>query len=495
MMDYNTVAVLHGKDPTIATLRKDWIPLAVSFLYDTFKRRHEVAVPQGIFREKLEAYLEHINVSLPEDRQHRHEPDYYLDRWTHEDDIIRVRQRDIDYVIQLSPSGERLLALFEDIQNRGMIGTESRLSNIISLLDEVVTQSNRDVNFRLKQLYDRREQIDAEIALIQATGEVGGFSDVQIRERLDHITEMATQLLRDFSQLEERFRDLARTIQQAYLQPDARRGDVLGTALDGDEQLETSPEGQSFRGFYELLTQPDRRDKFEAILHAVFQMPRLANFTADNTILQRLTSHLLDAGERVNQSNQRLAEHLRRVVDTTNITESRRVQTLAREIKHIVSQMDDETYLQLGSRRSFMSIEGDPDVDLPLDRPLFDPPARVTASERPQSAPHAWDEALLMAMFTLAYVDEAALHANIERLLMSRPEVTLAEVLKSYPATQGIAEVIAYMVMASRSAQHEIDRTAAEVIGLPTDNGAGDHYYHIPRVIFRRENQPEGLSA
>jgi len=270
-MDFNTISVLHKTDPSLVALRKDWIPLAISFLHLAFKHKHEVLLPQDIFREQLDVYIDNINAMLSSDNQFKHDADYYIDRWSREDDLIRIRAKDDGYIIQLSPHGERLIGWFEEMQSRSMVGTESRLLNILSMLDDVVARSTEDIEVRLQQLYERREQIEAEIAQIQETQHVDSLNDVQIRERLDHISNTAGQLLRDFSLVEERFRDMARTIQQAQLNPDLRRGEILGTALDADEQLETSDEGQSFRAFYQLLTHPEQRDKFDSLVQYLRQ--------------------------------------------------------------------------------------------------------------------------------------------------------------------------------------------------------------------------------
>ena len=484
-MDYNIVATFHKSDPAILALRKDWLPLAISFLHYVFKRKHEVQVSRDAFREQLDAYLESINTMLSEDGQYHHDADYYVERWSREDDLIRVRNRDDGYVILLSPYAERLIGWFEDMQDHGMIGTESRLRTILSLLDEVVTRSTEDVEARLHQLYDRHDEIEAEIARIQETRQVEGFTDVQIRERLDHISSMASQLLRDFSRVEERFREMARSIQQAQLNPNMRRGEILGTALDADEQLEVSDEGQSFRAFYELLTQPEQREKFDSLVVAVFQMPRLADLVGENVVLQRLTSHLLDAGERVNQSNQRLAEHLRRVVDTRNVTESRRVQGLSREIKHVISQLGADLVPLMSFYRTFYTIEGEPEVELPLERPLFDPPEPLVASERPRAASMFIDNDALTALYNTFFIDETSLYENIERQLMSHSEITLAELVASYPIEQGMAELVAYFLIAAREPQNIIDRTIQDTILIQTFDG-DERNIILPRVTFRR---------
>jgi hypothetical protein len=487
-MDFNTIALSHKTDPALLALRKDWLPLAVSFLYHAFKRKHEVQLPQGHFLEQLDLYLEHVNAGLAADDRFRQDARYYHDRWSSEDDLIRVRVSDESYVVQLSPYAERLIGWFENMQNTGMIGTESRLRNILSQLDEVVTRSTEDVEERLRQLEEQRTKIEEQSQRILETGKVDGLTDLQIRERIDHISGMASQLLRDFSMVEERFRDMARTIQQAQLNPDAKRGDILGTALDADEQLEHSDEGQSFRAFYELLTHPQQREQFDTLIGAVYEMPRLSRYTEDNATLQRLTSHLLDAGERVNQSNQRLAEHLRRVVDTRNVIESRRVQTLAQEIKHTVSQLGTDIGGMLRPRTEFYSIEGDPDIDLPLERPLFDPPEKIAAAERPRTAAAHIDMDTLTALYDTFYIDQTILHENIQRLLMSRAEVTLAEVFTSYPIEQGMAEVVAYLLIAANAPEHSIDRTVSDTIPMATAD-SDERTVTVPRIIFRREQQ------
>ena len=484
-MDFNTIAVLHKTDPALVALRKEWIPLAVSFFQLVFKQKHAVLLPQDTFREHLDSYIEQLNASLPSDGHFRHGADYYLDRWSREDDLIRIRTKDDMYVVQLSPHGERLIGWFEELQSRAMVGTESRLLNIMSMLEDLVTQSTEDVEARLEQLYRRRDQLDAEIEQIERTQFVASLSDVQIRERLDHINSTANQLLRDFSLVEERFREMARTIQQAQLNPELKRGDILSTALEADEQLETSDEGQSFRAFYELLTHPDQRDSFDGLIDQVFTMPRLAGFIRQSMVLRYLTSYLLDAGERVNQSNQRLAEHLRRVVDTRNITESRRVQQLSQEIKHLVSQLGEELIPLIGKQNLFYTLEGDSQLELPLERPLYEAPEQLKVSQRPRAAPGLIDDSALTALYDTFFIDDTLLHDNIKRLLMSRSEFSLAELTNSYPIEQGMAELVAYLLIAAHEPQHSIEHTTHELITINMLEGAARQVL-VPQIIFRR---------
>lgn len=221
-MDYNTIAVINNDDPAIRAFGEKWLPLAVSFFHYVFKQTHEVQIHQDLFIEKLDEFIEYVNSMLEDGDQHRNDARHYVNRWSTEDELIRIRMSNDQYVVQLSPYSERLIGWFEDMQQHGMIGTESRLLNIVSQLEDVVTRSTDDIGERLSQLYARRDEIDTEIQRIEETGEIDGLTDLQIRERIDHISSMASQLLRDFSLVEERFRDLARTIQQAQLDPAAK---------------------------------------------------------------------------------------------------------------------------------------------------------------------------------------------------------------------------------------------------------------------------------
>lgn len=492
-MDYFAVSVLHKRDPALAALRKEWLPLAVVFLYETFKRKHEYTLPQEQFRERLDSHMERINQMLSDDEQLTYDPDSLIDTWSRESDLIRVRNREDAYIVQLTPHADRLLGWFDDLQNQGMIGTESRLRTLIGQIDEVVTRSTEDVEARLRELYDRRDQIDEEIAHIEATQCVETYSDVQIRERLEQITQMANALLRDFTRVEERFRQMARDIQQAQLDPTNRRGDILNSALDAEEQLRESDEGQSFQAFYAMLTTYEERERFDQLLSKLFSMSRLREHAEGNAVLRDLTKHLLESGENVNRSNQHLAEHLRRVVDTSNVAESRRVQTLAQEIKHQVSRLEGDAENWLTSYQPFFEIDGDPEVYLPLERPLFEPPETFETVEKPRAASGKLDMDAIATLYEAFFIDREHLRENIDRLLMSRESATLAELLTSYPVTRGIAEIIAYIVLAAEHPAHKINRHRSEEVPIKAESDHPDDdpaYYQVPLVIFRRDPEP-----
>ena len=74
---------------------------------------------------------------------------------------------------------------------------------------------------------------------------------------------------------------------------------------------------------------------------------------------------------------------------------------------------------------------------------------------------------------------------------MSRKEVTLAELIQSYPVTQGMAEVVAYLLIAAKASQHRIERDITDTIDIRTADSETPHQITVPRIIFCHQALPE----
>ena len=94
----------------------------------------------------------------------------------------------------------------------------------------------------------------------------------------------------------------------------------------------------------------------------------------------------------------------------------------------------------------------------------------------------------MIALYDTFYIDEALLKDNIDRLLMSHAEFTLAELVNSYPITQGMAELVAYVLIAAESPDYAIQRQIADAISLTSESGH-QRTVNVPRLIFRRPQQ------
>ena len=89
------------------------------------------------------------------------------------------------------------------------VGTESRLENIFTGLDDILRNTTTDVNVRIQQLQTDAVRIQEEIDRIRATGSVPIYTPVQVNERFALLLSTARELLGDFRLVEENFKRIA----------------------------------------------------------------------------------------------------------------------------------------------------------------------------------------------------------------------------------------------------------------------------------------------
>jgi hypothetical protein len=477
--------------PSVRLLKSDSASLVIGFLHREFKREQRVTIPYSELVEKLDGYLESINERQP--GLYPRTAQAYLKQWCDEEHrFLRTYTRGSsdDAQVELTADTERALGWVEEMHQQAFIGTESRFLHIFSLLEDIVHKSTEDIEVRLAQLEKQRDAVQREIDFIRETGEVARYSSTQLKERFFQACDVARQLLRDFAAVEQNFRGIARSVQEAQLRPDARKGAVVGYVLDADAALKSSDQGRSFYAFWEFLMSPSKQDELQELLDAVYRLAELQAVSHDTPILRRIARNLIDAGEKIVHSNSRLAEQLRRMLDERNLAESRRVRELVGDIEQIALRLtgsppDDDALVEL---------EGAPKVSLVMEKGLWEPPETLSFSAQPVTASavamnttSAMDLHRLYAQF---YVDESLLRRRIETLLATRPTVTLAEVVELYPVEKGLSEVIAYVAIAAQDERHRIDHRSSEEIGLVLASPDGGQMTRltIPQVTFRRRS-------
>ncbi|MGB8348693.1 MAG: DUF3375 family protein, partial [Ktedonobacteraceae bacterium] len=360
------------------------------------------------------------------------------------------------------------------------------------MLRDMVQRSTEDPALRLEQLERQRDQLQQQIEAIRELGKVDDlYTSTQLRERFLEASALARQLLRDFRLVEDRFRDIARSIQEAQVQPGACKGSLVEFVLDADAELKSSDQGRSFYTFWEFLMAPTRQDELYSLLREVNLLPDVQTVVREGTVLRHLPSYLVAAGEKVVQSNYRLAEQLRRMLDEQSIAERRRVRELALEIKQIaltrISDAPDEA--------TFLELEGLPDVFLAMERALWEPGETLSFDELPVNVDDIDLSSIdLSHLYRQFYVDEAVLREHIDTLLALQPEITLINLLTQYPVEKGLSEILTYCAIAAQDTRHLIDSSVRERLplsGAPERTTDTERFVTVPRIVFRRSAHEE----
>lgn len=373
----------------VKLLQSQNAPLILSFLADQFKQKQRVTIPHSTLAENLTAYLDALHDTYPE--LYGATAVAYLRQWCDEDHRFLRRYYETgsdDPVYELTPDMERAIAWVEELQKSDFVGTESRFLRIFDLLQQIVTYGTEDVATRLAQLEKEKAQLQAQIDAIKTTGQIEQYSQTQIKERFYEASDVARRLLADFREVEANFRAIARQVQEQQLTLAARKGQIVGHVLEADAALKESDQGRSFYTFWEFLISTQRQEELQELLTAVYQLPDLQQIDAAQSMrLRRLKRSLVDAAAKIVESNRRLGEQLRKLLDEQRLAEARRVMDLAVEIKQTAVQLaapppDDRIFLQ---------VEGDPLLEMPLARPLWSPPQTTEFWPRPLPSSSAWN--------------------------------------------------------------------------------------------------------
>jgi Protein of unknown function (DUF3375) len=484
-MDTDQLAWDLQNEPSIKLLKAENGAFILSFLHQQFKYAQRVSIPLPEFLEQLEGYLTHLNEHEP--GRYPRSAQGYITEWANEEHrYIRIALHSNSDIpdIELTSDAERTLGWLEDMHAQSFVGTESRFLMIIQLLREIVQKSTIDPGERLAQLREQRAALDEQIAVIEQSGRVENrYNPTQLRERFLEASALARQLLRDFRLVEDRFRALARSIQEAQMQPGMRKGTVVEYVLDTDAELKNSDQGRSFYTFWEFLISPSQSDEFQQLLDGLTTLAELRSSLREDHLIQRLPGYLVAAGEKVVLSNARLAEQLRRLLDEQMRAENRRVQELIQQIKQ-------EIYpLALPGETPFLELEGAPETLLVMEREMWEP-ARTQQFQAPTLEQGKVDlqDIHLDRLYTQFTIDEALLTRRIETLLEQRPQVLLSEVLTQYPIEKGLAEVLTYCELAARDSRHSFDLQLTDEILVSSagDSPLQEKHVTLPRIYYRR---------
>ena len=275
--------------------------------------------------------------------------------------------------------------------------------------------------------------------------------------------------------MEQNFRALTRTVQTAQLQANTRKGSVLGRVLDADQALKESDQGRSFYAFWNFLMLQSKRQELKSLIQAVYNLEELRPLSGEYALLRRIERSLIDAGQRIVQTNHLLAEKLRQMLDEDNLIENRRVAELITEVQRLALQVASQPPL-------------DPNVNLVMARSLHP----LQASDIPtfsidfNDLPEENLDEEIADLYHQFYVDEAALAQRIAQVLERRAEVTLAELIELYPVEQGLSEIVAYLAIATKAEQHSINDTTTESLVIPSTEPETQLCLTLPQVVFRR---------
>ena len=450
---YSSLRALRQGHAAWRLLAADQAAFIVSFFEREFLRPGRRAIPEAELLRDLEAYLGEVQQAAGESllRPAR----AYLLAWADAEHGWLTRFHGADDVpcYDLTAAAEQAVGFVRSLTREEVLGTESRLRTVVSLLDEIAEDRDEDAGRREQRLLARRAEIDAELSELRRTGKVRPrLTAGQVRERYQQARETAAGIVRDFRALEEEFSALERGLMQEVVTWQEGKGELLRRVFAQGDVIRESPQGRSFALFWQFLMQPEEQASLARLLEEVARVPELKDLAAvDGARLEDLASAAPLCGRAVPHAGARdLPPH---PVPRGRGDGGARGAAAGRVPRH----------------RS--AARGGQSAARPQALPAAVPPApaRPCACGRRAGGGGgarqggAWSRALAAAC---------------------RPQaVTLTEVLARHPLTQGLSELLAYFVLAGHQAG-AVQRTAVPLASVAYEQAGHRLRARCEEVVF-----------
>lgn len=481
--DFHTLEGLRQSHPAWRLLRSDHAPLVASFLYRAFIEPNNRVIPESELAEALEDELFAVRERLDAGAFPKRALEY-LDDWAHPERpwLRKFYREDSDEPhFDLMPATEKAIAWLGSLSERRFVGTESRLVTLLELLKQISVGAEEDPAERIQELIQRKKRIELEIEQVRE-GRMALLDDTALKDRFQQFTEMSRDLLTDFREVEQNFRSLDRQVRERIAEWEGPKKDVLEEFLGGHDEIADSHQGRSFQAFWDFLMAQDRLDEFTALLDQALSLGPIKEMGPD-VRTRRVHYDWMDAGSHTQRTVARLSHQLRRFLDDRARMENRRIMELLRGIEKKALQTRDAP-----PQYGVTEIDGTSgDISLPMDRRMYRETGRHLIAETDLEI---GDEDLdTSALFEQVVVDPSKLAEHILRVLRDRPQVTLKEVCELRPLEHGLAELVAYLRLATGRFKAPLDPEVTETIYWQAEDEGGAEITraaHLPRVIFVR---------
>src|SRR6187401_1188945 len=307
-MTFDTIYQLLKTHRTVTLITADSAALIISFLFKSFKQNPNGFKTDSISEKDLTDQLsEYLYILNKDEVQFPRQPKLYLTDWTNAGYLRKYPIKNDEFLYELTAATENAFKWIDSLDKREFVGQESRLKILFESLKELSSKSKRDYAERLKELEIKKKQTEQEIEDLKQ-GKMDVLDDRQIKEQYYLIEETAKNLLADFKQVEQNFRDLDRQFRQKIITTNLTKGKVLEDLFQEQSNLLEEDQGKSFNAFWEFLLSQTKQDEFERMLTDVLNLSAVKEVQRESFNMANVINDLIEAGDKTKRSTNSLLE-------------------------------------------------------------------------------------------------------------------------------------------------------------------------------------------
>lgn len=489
LISFVKVKGLIDSSVTMKLLRARSLSLIVSFLYREFKTNEQPTVPYQLLIQKLGDFLEEIDYQEADEEvetdklilDYDEKAKLYIDRWN-DAHYLRIIIDDAtkEPHVLLSQHTEKVFQVFEVFKEKDYVSVESKFKDIFTKLRDIIGNANPDKQKKIDELEKQKAQIEEDIRKIKVDGYVGTYEDYQIKARFEEVNKMANELIGDFREVEDNFKDITRKIYERQQNNESTKGQLLAETFDALNELKKNNQGKSFYSFWQFLLDDVSQAEFQRLTKQLYEVLEDRQIEASSRSLRKLKSILHLAARKVLDKNGVLADKLSREIVAKDQLENRKMKELMSKIRQLAIQRMYKT----SERSVYLEIEDTPNIYLPVERKLGDRTELSVFTTSAQRAKVGLDEMNeLTKIYRADLIDKRILLENIRELLKDRSQISLEEIVKIRGLTKGLAEILSYITLINTSPKFFVNDRITETILFNKDEGK---YIELPQIIFSR---------
>lgn len=486
-MTSEDIAYLLSSNPAFQILRLQNSKWILPLLYSAFKEENRMLIDEESLIHKVADFLLNqsettedmveANILFGENEDIRSRK--YILNWVQKRILQDLIDSDGTIQYQLSAHTERLFQWIASLQNRHHVGTESRFKLLFNSLRDIVEHSEGDAKKRLEILKDKRAEIDKEIKAIELGIAPDSYNNAQVQERLDLFSRLCYELISDFREVEDNFKQIHRSIVEHHTRTEQHKGAIVGYAFEAYDALRTSSQGKSFYAFWDFLISRAGQEEWRTLMDELLTLLKEREIPTDETFIQNVKSLLLQQGRSVYDANDKMADKLSRIISEKEIAKHRRLRHQMSGIKELIFDLMNVTDINCG-----LNIPQEPDIKMVMNRklqlaPKKPPPVVMQPSIAPEKItdPERFDRLLNSTL-----VDKKYLWSKVEQALKVQKAASLKEVLQITPLEHGLAEVVGYFrFLREKPGKASVIGTGTELIPL---NKEQTKFVEIPFLLF-----------
>jgi Protein of unknown function (DUF3375) len=370
----------------------------------------------------------------------------------------------------------------EGLQKRDFTGTRSRLNDIFEKLNRVVENSREKTDQdRIDAIEAKKLALEQEIELIRAGKSIyKPLNKLELAEEYMYLQEQVLALSTDFKSVEGRFERIRNEILIRQALSDESKGHLLQQALDARDDLDSTPQGMSFNAFFEDLSNKQRQLDYENQMANLFELLAQHGIETENDApLRRLYKHLMSEAQPVLEANRRIVDRIRWFVGEQNRQKRQLLRQRLTEVK--TAFLDTEVQKQFKHAQNIWEIDSAVcEIGLPLEKSL-----KIEMEDR--ASKYASPTENTLAKPDIMIEDDGflgeLLQLRVTEALADSPNISLGELVKTHPMTDGIAELIAYLNLVGLGQQHQISGSETEKFILSAPDNI---FVDGPKAEFRK---------